>query len=381
MTAVIFISFISLAHGQSVIIRKGINLPKDSLTQALLINSLNGLLAQKEQPAAANEFLLKEEILATAVLLDELKGMGQNAGLKDNDFYKCYLGNAVKLDEDNFILQISYIGMTENIPVLRGSFKILAKRGKDKFYFYAPLKQNTASWKTRKINNTTYHFKDTLYMACVKEYEKYLAFYNSKLHTPGSPAEFYYCDNFTEAQQLAGIDYIMDYNGVKNNQLTARQNNTDLLLNGWTANPYRFDPHDMWHDRLRTVLANDVINRPVDEGCAYLYGGSCGLTWDEVLGSFKTYAANNPNADWQMLYLDLKNFTDGDKPLKAAYVINALIVQEIEKEKGFQAVLELLGCGKREKGDANYFAALEKITGVKRSDFNRYASKLISAAL
>jgi len=93
---------------------------------------------------------------------------------------------------------------------------------------------------------------------------------------------------------------------------------------------------------------------PVDEGCAYLYGGSWGYTWDEVVIRFKKYVAANPNADWLSLYMDVTNFEGGEKPLKVAYVLNALIARKIEKEKGFAPVMELLGCGKKEKGDENY---------------------------
>ncbi|NIG55728.1 hypothetical protein [Chitinophaga sp. Cy-1792] len=380
ITTVILINFISRAHSQSVIIPKGIVLPKDSLVRERLIRSLNGFLAQADQPAIKNEYILKTELLATSALLDEMKGMRQNITLKDNDFYKCYLGNAVPLDDNNFILQLSYIGINENTPLLRGNYSIMARQINNNFYFYSPLKQNTAHWKSQKINNTTYYFKDTLYTSCADAFEKHLDLYNKKLNIPSSVADFYYCDNFTEVLQLVGVDYKYNYNGIKNNQLVSRENNTDLLVNGWTSNPQRFDPHDMWHDRLRIVLDKDVINRPVDEGCAYLYGGSWGYTWTEILSIFKTYINNNPNANWQSQYMDLKNFSEGSKPLKVAYVLNALIVQEIEKKKGFPAVLPLLSCGKKEDGDANYFAALEKITGVKKEGFNQYITKLIKAA-
>ena len=56
----------------------------------------------------------------------------------------------------------------------------------------------------------------------------------------------------------------------------------------------RFDPHDLWHERLRLVMKSEVINRPVDEGCAYLYGGSWGYTWQEIITKFKKYAAKTP---------------------------------------------------------------------------------------
>jgi hypothetical protein len=53
-------------------------------------------------------------------------------------------------------------------------------------------------------------------------------------------------------------------------------------------------------------------------------------------------------------------------------------VQKIEKEKGFPAVMELLSCGKREKGDENYFKALEKITGISKANFNSSMQDLIN---
>jgi hypothetical protein len=39
--------------------------------------------------------------------------------------------------------------------------------------------------------------------------------------------------------------------------------------------------------------------------------------------------------------------------------------------------MELLGCGKREAGDANYFKALEKLTGINKGNFNSEVWKLI----
>ena len=47
---------------------------------------------------------------------------------------------------------------------------------------------------------------------------------------------------------------------------------------------------------------------------------------------------------------------------------NALIVQKLERTKGFAAVLELLTCGKYEKGGENYFKVLEKLTGINKSE-------------
>lgn len=129
------------------------------------------------------------------------------------------------------------------------------------------------------------------------------------------------------------------------------------------------------------MLLPDLINRPVDEGCAYLYGGSWGLSWKEILEKFKTYAAASENADWLALYNESRNFDEkAAHPLRVDYVANALLVQKIEKEKGFSAVMELLGCGKKETDNANYFKALEKITGISKSNFSSSIARLINGS-
>jgi len=271
---VVLVSFTFLSYAQSVIIENGINLPQDTVLKKQLISSLNGFLAQKEQPNSDNKFVLKEDLLETSALLDEMKGMEGNS--KAKDFFKAYLNNAVKLDENNFIIQLSYIGILDNAPLLRATFNLLAKKEDGKFYFSSPLKQNTAGWRIKKRNNVTFHFKDTLNIADAKVYQEMVNFYDKKLKSPDFPVEFYYCNNFPEVLQIIGIGYKADYNGSKNNNLTSHENNQNLMLNGWNSNLHRFDPHDLWHERLRTVMNGGLINRPVDEGCAYLYGGSWG---------------------------------------------------------------------------------------------------------
>jgi hypothetical protein len=373
----ILASFTFFACAQSIIIPNGIRLPDDTVVKKQLISSLNGFLSQKEQSNKENKFVLKEDMLETSALLDELKGVDQNVKIKDQNFFKGYLTNAVKLDESNYIVQISYIGLIENTPVLRASFRLLAKRRDSLFYFSSPLKQNTLSWKIQKMGNVIYHYKDTLNNADAKKYLEMVTFYDKKLKVVQRPISFYYCNNFSEVLQLAGIDYKLDYNGSKSDNLSSHENDESLLVVGGSSYHYTFDLHDLWHERLRYVLSYDITNRPVDEGCAYLYGGSWGVSWPEVLAKFKQYAANNPNADWFKLYAENAKFEDDKRPMYIAYALNALIVHKVEKEKGFAPVMELLGCGKREKGDENYFKALEKATGITRADFNKTMWELI----
>jgi hypothetical protein len=59
------------------------------------------------------------------------------------------------------------------------------------------------------------------------------------------------------------------------------------------------------------------------------------------------------------------------------YVVDALIIQKLEKEKGFSAVWELLNCGKYQEGNENYFKMLEKLTGINKSNYNKKIWELV----
>lgn len=380
--AALLISQISTSDGQttSFIVSPGLTLPKDSATQRQLLTALDGFLSQKDKPAKENTYVLKTQLLETSALLAEMKGIEENTEHKQPAFYKCYLTNVMPLNENDYLIQCSYIGLNETTPVLRASFTMVATRNADQFHFSSPLKQTSLSWKSETLGNTTFHFKSRLNSANAKAYLNKVAEYDKRLNAPKQqPTDLYCCDNFHEVLQLVGVDYKADYNGYSRNTLSGSANDTHLVVDGTVTSDFtKFDPHDLWHDRLRRVLSPDLINRPVDEGCAYLYGGSWGVSWKEILAKFKAYAAANENADWLALYNESRNFVENaNRPSRVDYAINALLVQKIEKEKGFAAVMELLSCGKKEADNANYFKALEKIAGISKTDFSSRVGSLI----
>jgi hypothetical protein len=367
-------------QNNDVIILPGIHLPRDTTLKNEILISLQSFFSQVPKANKENTFVLSTDLLETSALLDEMKDIEMNEALKEEHFYKPYLNNATALTDTDFIIQLSYIGIKENNADLRASFTLLAKKRAGQIYFNSPLKQNTISWKQMKIGNTTVHYKNTLNTANAEKYFNTIATYDQKLQAPKKPLEFYCADNLHEVLQLFGIDYKSDYNGYKHSSMSSMENNRSLSVNGMLTSDFtNFDPHDLWHDRLHKVVSTNIINRPVDEGTAYWYGGgSWGLTWTEIMTRFKTYIAANPNADWLKLYNESVVFNkEKDAPLNVDYVINALLVRKIEKEKGFDAVIALLSCGKKEKDNENYFAALKKITGIDKEHFNETVWKLI----
>ena len=187
--------------------------------------------------------------------------------------------------------------------------------------------------------------------------------------------DLYCCTNLIELQKLVGVNYKSDYNGRYQGEWTSSLGNRKIILFGSFDN---FDPHDLWHSQLSMVVSRSQTNRPVDEGCAYLYGGSWGMTWKEIFKEFKEQIASNKNTNWveikeNPIYFKTKGFDNS-----ADYIVNALLVKKIENEKGFAGVWELLNVGAFEKGNEAYYKTLEKLTGITKENYNENIWKLVN---
>jgi len=363
------ILFSVASYGQ-VIVPKYVKLPADSTR---LITSLNGFVEQLNKPNKDNTFVLKQNLITAAALMDQMKGMA-DAGANRKGVYQCQLTNISQLDSSVYIIQLSYL---DNSPMIRASFKFIAKRQGGQYYFDSPLKLSTQSWLVKKVGNFTVYTNTALYSNQLEGFVKKAMEYDKRLKAPAYPSQIYCCNNFVQAMQLLGVEYKADYNSISYDNVATWEDNQSLYIIGASGTDMTaFDPHDLWHSRLHHVVSTDVINRPVDEACAYLYGGSWGIyTWADIFAKFKTEMGTDH--DWLTAFNAHKKFGDAKTPLYTDYVIIALIVQKLEKEKGFPAVIELLSCGKKQPDNTNFFAALEKIAGISKANFNTEVEKLV----
>jgi len=374
--------FCSYCQSDVLLVTAGINLPPDSVTRSELLGSLRGWLGQKGSPVRENEYIKADDLATTAIFMDEIREMDKRIQPNDTSYYKCYLTNVVAVDSVSFQVQFAYMGERNASPELRACCTVLAKQKNGKFYFSSPLQERTAEWKTRQIGNCIFHYPKEINLKKAAEYQKKMAFYDGKLTASPQTFDYYCCENIVEASQLMGLEYKLDYNGYAHSEFSAIVGNHTIVVSGekWIDGFSDWDPHDSWHDRLHLIVASKTINRPVDEACAYLYGGSWRTyTPGKIMQLFKEYAAAHPEANWLTLYKDGTNFVAPPKILKISYAINALIIRQLEKEKGFPAVLELLNCGRKENGDANYFAAVRRLTGIDEAGYNEYVWKLVKA--
>jgi hypothetical protein len=225
--------------------------------------------------------------------------------------------------------------------------------------------------------NFIFHYNNPLNETALNVYVKKAAEFDKKLGVKEYVTQFYCCNSMQEGLEMLGVDYKLDYNGYYSDNFSSFEDNISLNIMGINnSDPTIFDLHDLWHDRLHQAIPVSTINKPIDEGCAYLYGGSWGLSWEEIFKQFKTYMGDNK--DWLTAFNENKNFGSSQRyHLYVAYVIDALLVQKIEKEKGFDAVMEFLSCGKKQPGDENYFAALDRIAGINAANFNVSVERLV----
>jgi hypothetical protein len=368
-----------------VVIPPGIRiLSKDSLTANKLVSGLTVFINGIDTGKTNYPRVAVKDKVQTLDLIDELRSIQQSQKYKNRHFYKPQLINAVQLNDTAYFIQLSFIGISDSTAMLRGCFDLIGYTSKTTdFTFSSPISWNTRYWKVKKLGDINFHYKDKLNTSKATEFSTYVAAYDSKLgNNKNNLIEYYCCNDATEALRMLGVLYKSDYTGRKNIGLSTSGDMGAVIVSSNGGEHFdEFDPHDLWHDRRNRIIPANLINRPVDEGCAYLYGGSWGLTWKEIYRDFQKKLAVNRQTDWLDLYEKEYNFADStQQELLAGYVINALLVRKLEKDKGFSSVAEFLKCGPLEKGNENYFAALNKLLGINKQNFNTEVWKLIDMA-
>ena len=181
------------AQTNKLIVNQNISLPKDSIETKSLISSLDKFLIAAQKTNEENNLVLNSERVETYILLDEINGIEKSENFKDDNFYKPYLMNVVKLNEEEYYTQISFIGINENIPMLRASFELIAHKSNHSFVFSSPLIKNTKNWKTEKLGNFIFHYQKNINKSKTQEYYKLASSFDKKLKISNKITEFYCC--------------------------------------------------------------------------------------------------------------------------------------------------------------------------------------------
>lgn len=358
-------------------VQAGIPLPKDSAQRQSLLHGLEAFLQAADADNAANTWVWPAERIETFVQLDELKGIRNHKGYGDTAFYKPCLMNAVLLKDSSYWLQISYMGVHRDSAMVRASFDCIAHPFQHSFRFSSPLRYLSRHWKVQRLGNYTIHYKDSLNQKQAQAFRRYADAYDARLGNKEKQTDLYCTADAIALQRLAGVTYKADYAGLRAAIWSANDGPRKLMLLGNDNETFsRFDPHDLWHDRLSLAIERSKTNRAVDEGCAYLYGGSWGMSWLQILDTFKARMVTD-STDWAALKEKPVFFKTGAYSNNADYIVNALWVKRIEQEKGFAGVWQLLLSGPARPGNNAYYETLERLTGIDRAHYNESVRAMI----
>ena len=379
---VLFIAFYSTVSAQTNLLKinPDIVMPKDSLASEALLLSVNAFLAaaQEDRP---NKWVLAAENIETQLLIDEILDIQKSKAFENNAFFKPYLTKITPLADDKFAVHIAYIGINKDTLMLRANFELIAHKSNDSYLITSPLLRNTQNWQTKKIQNHVFHYPYTVDAEKVQEYAEFASFYDEKLKNNEGITHYYLCDNEIDPLKLFGVDYKSDYNGWKFDDSAWMSSIGKKNLNVLNAARfYNFDTHDLWHNRLNQVISRKKVHHRVNCQIAYLHGGSWGFSWEALFPMFSQKFVVGKQVDWLAHRKNKSHFlTDGHKNYTDDF-IGALLVKQIEKEKGFDGVWELL-LTKRTAEDREYFTVLENLIGISKKNYNQEVTKLIEAEM
>lgn len=377
MVTFLFATFIANAQTNRLTVNSEVKLPKDSLESAQLVLALSDFL-DAIQRGDAEKWILPAEKLETELLADEIKGMDKNDAMS----FTPYLINVEALvDKKTYSVQVSYMGIRDDVPVLRAIFEFIAHKTEDGFRFSSPLLRNTKGWFKKEIDYLTYYYQDTIAENYIQQQATALLEYNRKLNEH-KPTVSFLCDDCNDMAcmfRLVGINYLMDANGFDWNSISFMIADKEFAIKTRRlSRQSKVDVHDLFHWRANDVIPREKRNHYMVCGCATLYAGSWGYDWAEIRKMFKERMTYNKKTDWLKLYFEQYNFGESqERPFQITQFINALIIQKVEQEQGFPAVMELFESGNMLKDRENFFRILEKVTGINEKNFNKEVGKLI----
>jgi hypothetical protein len=352
---------------------------EDSLESKSLLSCVESFLTSAHKNEQDNKWILTEEHVETQILIDEIQDIQKSKEFESESFFTAYVTNITPLEEDSYAVHISYMGTNKESAALRANFELIAHKSNKGFLISSPLIRNTQNWKTKTIKNHTFHYPFSLEEGKVQEFTDWAVFYDEKLNNNPGDLHYYLCEDETNPLKLFGVAYKSDYNGddFSSSWQSQHGKKTIYVLN--KSGIYGFDTHDLWHNRLNQIIPRREVHHRVDCHIATLHGGIWGLSWEELFPIFSKKYAVGKNVDWLEHKKNKSHFiTKGRHRNYSDDFVGALLIKEIEHEKGMDGVWQLL-MTKRTREEEEYFSALASLIGITKKNYNKEVSRLVEA--
>lgn len=383
LNIIFFILFLTLTilkvQGQSIFSRPTyLTIDADQNTKDNILKSLDTLFSQIDNGKLDTNSINKGNYKLTIATLTSLKGIENNDKDSIINFYKRQLINLYPISTTEYFISVVYVGhRTNEAPILKTIFNLVAKNENEKFIFSLPISYLTKTWKTKVVGNVTYHFSDNINFERAKLFDKKNISIAKKLNLKPEKFNFYLCDNYQEVLHLLGYEYDLESNGKTRDGYGVDANTIFSIMHNEDFS------HDLFHYYSAKVRTNKR-NGTAEEGIAYSWGNTYYtkqngeiVTQRELVLSLKKYLQDNP----QTSLIDLfdkkpKIFNDLAKEVSVKSTLSSLICDEIEKKKGIKGIKLLLNCG---SGDDNYFKCVDGLVQINRTNFDKEVMKLVEA--
>lgn len=368
-------------------INEQIRLPKDIIEQKGLIDNLNAFLGSIKDNGSYKSWIQPGEEAITQILIAEM----QDFVLNDTVGFKPYLISIDPLSNKKaYSIQIAYMSLCESSqPLLKAIFEFVVHKNNNKYFFSSPLSENTKEWKTKKFEHLIFHYQNDMAESIINQYIQIIPEYDEKLGIEKT-TEYFFCDDCQDLPsllRLVGIHYKIDYNGLSWPMTDFETGERKIALYNRNMSRKEFvDPHDAFHGRANIAVPRNIQNYYMVCGCAYIYGGTWSgdwrIDWTGIQGRFKETLFKDKNTDWLKLYFERYNFGESkERPIIITQFINALIIQKLEREQGYSAVMKLFSSGNMYQNRDAFFKILEEVTGINEKNFNKKVGRLIKDSL
>lgn len=375
----IILNMFLLAQSMAINVSTDIDVPQ-SVDSSALLTGINGLCTDLADANFESGWCLPADKTFSMpqfeILCDELQKAVEDTAIRIS------VADVTPLSADTCMVQISFVKAVN--AQLQSLFEIVATKVEDRYLFSSVLSRNMKAMQSFGRDGMFIYFDDDADRPLAEWYVETALKFDRKFGAV-HPSYAFLCNNgvsLVQVFRLLGINYLRD--AVGSDWPVADFKYSDVAFYIY-ANLYKtegVDPHDLFHSRASLAIDNDAKNSYMICGGGYIYGGSWGMSWAEIKSKFKANMKYDAETDWLRLYFERFNFGDSkEKHLLVTQFVNALIIEKVEAEQGFEAVAKLMSSGNMNKDRQRFLNVLESVSGINESNFNAKVSELIDSSM
>lgn len=239
-------------------------------------------------------------------------------------------------------------------------FHVYAGKENGELRLFNALPVNTEMWlEERKVGYVRYHYPrhHTFDLELAQKQSNFLEKFSKDFGVPIDSIDYYFAPTLAGIQRIKGFDFVFGDNGQQLPSGKADPANRIV----YSAGTGEYYPHEFIHILLNPHHQN--AHTWAHEGVATYFGMSRGKPLDWHLSRLKAHLADHPeiNLDSMLSLRTMDQYTD------YRYVLGGWVARQVLKKGSIPLLKELLQSG---KSDEEYYAAVERLLGIRQSQLD-----------